>query len=122
MAAVHEYPLIAITEVFDLPSVDHWCLGPTEEVMMRKLNDIVPNDCDCGSCGYNWTPDTEFDKPIHIVTYEGYGTETYGHSLDRSWIGRKLMGNGHHRLAFQALVQGALFVPYTDDARESGWS
>lgn len=129
MSAVHDYPLIAITEVFDMPSVDHnigsWRspdLGPTHEILERKLNDVLGGACDCGcEGGYNWTVDTEFHSPIHIVTYTGPGCETYGHALDDSWIGCKLMGNGHHRLAFQALVQGALFVPYTDNPGISGY-
>jgi hypothetical protein len=123
MAAIHDYPLIAVTEVFDMPSVDNlvgeWGtskLGPTIDILEGKLSDVL------GEYGYGWSEDTEFDNPIHIVEYNGPGTgDTYGHSLDDSYRGCKLMGNGHHRLAFQALVQGALFVPYCDNMRDSGW-
>ena len=129
MAAVHDYPLIALTEVLDLPSVDNkigdyysTVLGKTEDILERKLDDVMTtSDCSCGSCGYNWPRDIEFNDPIHILTYDGPETDVYGHSLDDSWHGRKIMGNGHHRLAFQIMVQGALFVPYTEDMNSSGW-
>jgi hypothetical protein len=115
MAAIHDYPLIAITEVFDLPSVDNpdgGDLRPTEEILDRKLRDV--------DYGYGWTPDMEFNRPIHIVEF-GPGGYAYGHRLGEEYYGRRLMGNGHHRLAYQALVQGALFVAYTNDDSAANW-
>ncbi len=131
--AISDYPLIAVTEVFDMPSVDNnigeWCaLGPTIDILERKLQDVTgdyawrdKSEPLTENSGYAWGRDTEIQNPIHIVTYQGPATDVYGHTLDSSWVGRKIMGNGHHRLAYQAFIQGALFVPYTDSKFESGW-
>jgi hypothetical protein len=134
--AIHDYPLIAVTEVFDMPSVDNNTgsfygpveLGPTIDILERKLRDVTGdyalrdkseplND----DSGYGWGRDTEIENPIHIVIYEGSHTDVYGLTLDSSWVGRKIMGNGHHRLAYQAFIQGALFVHYGHEKSDSGW-
>lgn len=135
---IEEYPLIAVTEVFDMPSVDNAVrigygggkteLGPTSDIIENKLADVLGDytwrdretPLDCREDGYAWGYDTKIEYPIHIVTWEGPTTDTYGHEYNIDVPnGTRIMGNGHHRLAYEALVQGALFVHYTDDRGES---
>lgn len=111
---ITDYPLIAVTEVFDMPSVDNpgWGyndspLRPTEDILDMKYQEVLD---------YDWDVDTVIENPIHVFEYDG---SAYGHQLPSSYQGRKIMGNGHHRLAFQAYVQGALFVHYTTERQES---
>ena len=119
---IKEFPLIAVTEVFDMPSVDNdlsWRegddkLGKTEDILANKLNDVIDWD-------YGWTVDTEFEYPIHIHTHAAPTDRPYGSTLPDKYVGTRIMGNGHHRLAFQAWCQGALFVHYCEDKYESGW-
>ena len=141
MRGITDYPLIAITEVFAIPSVDNVVcsdyyggeteLGPTGDILDSKLSDVTgdyawrdKSEALDPNAGYGWGRETKIDKPIHIITWDGPTTDTYGHEhhpLRGIKHGDKIMGNGHHRLAYQAFVQGALFVHYTDSKHESGW-
>jgi len=110
---ITDYPLIAVTEVLDMPSVDnpygYGHLGSTEEIVPDKLREVLR---------YGWGPDEVIENPIHVFEHTE-GRNPYGQELTSEYNGRRIMGNGHHRLVFQALVQGALFVHYTTDSYKS---
>lgn len=116
---ITDFPLVAITDVLDAPSVDAQ-LDPTWTIMQRKLDDVLgtqswkdPTDPTYGS-GYGWTVDTVIEQPIQFKAGEA-GEWYWGHHLTDEYHGVRIMGNGHHRLAFQIYVQGALFVHYSED-------
>lgn len=116
---IKEYPLIAVTDVLDMPSVDNargyrdnkGTLGPTSGIVKHKLDDVLT---------YGWGRDTVILNPIHIREYDGIQS-AYGHRLTDEYVGRKVMGNGHHRFVYETYIQGALFVHYTSERSESGW-
>lgn len=109
---ITDYPLIAITEVLDMPSTDNTTYnyvtgelthGPCRDILEEKLDEVFEK--------YAWAPDEVFRKPCWIFSR----SDLYGKRFDDT-DNIAMIGNGHHRVAFQALVQGALFVHYSNDS------
>lgn len=97
---INQFPLIAITEVMDMSSVDAALdgLSTVEDIMEEKRDEIARAE------SYkDWGLDWKQERPVYIEP------SPYGSTFR----------NGHHRATHAADV-GLLFIHYTND-HEIGW-